>query len=113
MDVTHQVHFGVRIPRDAVLEERILQFDFIFETLNNIELQQLKKSIPLAAIQDAVRDETNPCKLTIHFKGNRPYVQLVGEGAVQRDGCWVAVVCTLVTAVRRLTSGTLAIAGTL
>ena len=74
MDYTHQVHFGVQIPRDGALQERILQFDFLFETINNVELQQLKKSIGFAALTSAEKDPTNPVKLSIFFKGNRPYL---------------------------------------
>ena len=73
MDYTHQVHFGVWIPRDGVLEERILQFDLLFETINNVEKQQLKKSINFSALLGAEKDPVNSQKLILNFKSNRPY----------------------------------------
>jgi len=72
MDFTHQRHFGVYIPRDGVLEERVLQFDFLFETVNNVELQQLKKSIGFNSVLGADKDASSPVRLTINFRGNRP-----------------------------------------
>jgi hypothetical protein len=73
MDFTHQVHFGVLIPRDGALEDRILQMDFLFETINNIELQQLKKSIAFTQLQSVEKDPTDAAKLSMFFKSNRPY----------------------------------------
>jgi len=71
---THIQHFSVQIPRKTVVETRILMFDFLFENINNIEDEQLKKSIPFSAIQKAVRDPQDRCRVMLCFKGNRPYV---------------------------------------
>lgn len=91
---THQRHFGVLIPRGAQLERRVLQFDFLFENLNNVEDEQLKKDIPFAQITNAVKDATDPRKLLIEFKGNRPY-EITCQSREDREDLYDCVMLVL------------------